>query len=235
MQADVLFFVEPGRNDALLPKEDVVCLMNLPGYGKRLATRRENPCSSWKIRHGFWEHCLVFEVTLHYDKVDHEVKTFKSIKPLFKAPQNVDPRKPMPQPQSIPFEKVTFRLRLSTSTQDAELAALSTLMSARESKLCEWSDQGKAFEYVMTFKGPTRSISLSDTFPHMRDPILKPEAVPPKLVERFQKLDAKQLDAYKHLLDKMPEGVCILPGGPGAGYVLFSKRAVLDFDCTWLE
>jgi hypothetical protein len=229
MQADVLFFVESGRNDALLPKEDDVCVMNLPGYGQRLATRRENPCSSWKVRHDFWEHCLVFEVTLPYDKylyMDEGVMGFSSIDPYFTGPRSVK-NKQMPRPQSIPFKEVTFQLRLSTSTRDAELDALSTLMSARESKRDGWYDQVKAFEYVMTFKGPTRNRSLFQIFPHMRDPILKPEAVPPKLVERFQKLNAKQMDAYKYLLNKIPEGVCILPGGPGAGYVSFSKHAGL--------
>ncbi|ROW07237.1 hypothetical protein VMCG_03755 [Cytospora schulzeri] len=216
-EADVLFFVEGGSNDALLPKEDEVCEMEIPGYGLRLATRRENPCSSWKIRHDFWEHCLVFEVTLPYYKALEPAKGFQYIHPHFRGPQSVRNGEPLPQPLSNPPEEVSFQLRLSTSTKDAELGALETLMSARELKPAGWYDQVKAFEYVMTFKGPARERNLFMLFPHMRDPILKPETVPSKLAERFQNLNAKQMDAYKNLLSNIPVGICVLPGGPGAG------------------
>ncbi|KUI72193.1 Putative helicase MOV-10 [Cytospora mali] len=108
------------------------------------------------------------------------------------------------------------------TSEDAELNALSTLMSARQCNPSSMYNQVKAFKYTMTFKSPKSYRNLFVDFPHMYDPILKPEIVPPKLLERFQNLDAKQLEAYKHLLSKIPHGVCILPGGPGAGKTHFN-------------
>lgn len=70
----------------------------------------------------------------------------------------------------------------------------------------------------MDFKNPKGMRSLFDRFPCMRDPISNTEAVPSKLVETFRNLNAQQLEAYENLLSKIPDGVCILPGGPGAGY-----------------
>lgn len=218
-EADMLFFVEPGSNDALLPKEDEACAMDLPRYGLCHSTRRENPCSSWKVRHDFWERCLVFEVKIPYCG-NKEETVLKSIKPYFRGPGSIKDCKSMPQPHSIPFMKVSFQLRLSTSTKDAELGALYTLMSARGSKKPGWYQQVKAFEYVMTFNDPEHHRFLFRYFPHMMDPIQNPRAVPLKLVERFKNLDSKQIDAYKDLLKKIPQGICVLPGGPGAGYVL---------------
>lgn len=222
--ADVLFFVKPGSNDALLPKEDEVCEMDIPSYGLRRATRRENPCSSWKVRHDFWEDCLVFEVTLRffYNEEDRE-RIFRSFEPYFDGPQNFKKGKSMPHPRSVKSIEVRFQLRLSVSTRDAELGALDALMASRESNTAESDQQFQAFQHIMTFKYPKRQRSLFKLFPQMRDPILNPKAVPPKLVERFQKFNENQNGAYKYLLDKIPDAVCILPGGPGAGYV-FSKH-----------
>ncbi|ROV88865.1 hypothetical protein VPNG_10342 [Cytospora leucostoma] len=56
----------------------------------------------------------------------------------------------------------------------------------------------------------------------MRDPVLKPKDIPPKLVERFQKMNSHQRGAYKNLLGNIPDGVCVLPGGPGAGKTFFN-------------
>ncbi|KUI56422.1 hypothetical protein VP1G_03780 [Cytospora mali] len=218
--ADLLFFVRPSDHDAMLPKEDEVCEMDIPKYGLHLATGRENPCSYWEVEHDFWEKCLVFEVTLPYD---NEVsKKFTSLIPYFSNSPSIQKADEIPDPLEKHCKVVSFQLRLSTSNRDAELGALSTLMNARQSKPTGMYNQVKAFEYTMTFKNPTKIRCLFDHFPHMRDPILKPHSVPPKLVERFQNLDAQQIEAYKHILSRIPQGVCILPGGPGAGKTHFN-------------
>lgn len=215
--ADVLFFVEPSGHDAMLPREDEVCAIDIPKFGMKLATRRENPCSLWKVRQDFWEKCLVFEVTLPYE--DEKKKQFTTLTPLFLEPSSISKDEFIPNPAPGSYKSVVFLLRLSTSTRDAELDALDSLKKAGEQQLA----QRRAFEYTMTFKSPKTFKSLFHIFPHMRDPILKPRAVPPKLVERFQTLNAMQMSAYKYLLAKIPDGICILPGGPGAGYVKSSN------------
>lgn len=216
--ADLLFFVEPCKGDAMLPKEDEVCGMDIPRFGLRQATKRENPCPSWRIWHEFWRRCLVFEVTLPYER--QKPKGFTSISPLLEGPHSIQSNMAMPGPSPEACTVVSFQLRLSTSTRDAELNALHFLMKSRasETKNAALCNRIRAFEYTMRFRNPTKATLLFGPFPHMRDPILKPKDMPPKLVERFQKMNSNQIGAYKTLLSYIPDRVCVLPGGPGAGY-----------------
>lgn len=221
---DLLVFVKPGEHDAMLPREDETCEIDIIGVSRGrqlLATRRENPCSSWKVRHDFWERCLVFEVTL-------PCQGTKDFEPCFHGPQcvqNLRNAGAMPEPLSGTCKMVEFQLRLSISTRDAELDALNTL-----AKRTVTESQLRAFQFTLRFQAPKRLVSLFGRFPHMRDPILRPKNVPDKLVERFRSLDAMQMKAYKGFLDNIPDGVCILPGGPGAGYVGSMDQWPFDFD-----
>lgn len=70
-----------------------------------------------------------------------------------------------------------------------------------------------AFEYFVLLKHKQTS-SLFDVFPHMRS---GSGPLPLKLNERLNTFNAQQREAYIKLLGNIKDGICMVPGGPGAG------------------
>lgn len=47
--------------------------------------------------------------------------------------------------------------------------------------------------------------------------MFNPGKVPKLLMDRFSKFNSQQREAYRLLLGNIPDGICMVPGGPGAG------------------
>ncbi|KAK3938674.1 P-loop containing nucleoside triphosphate hydrolase protein [Diplogelasinospora grovesii] len=115
--------------------------------------------------------------------------------------------------------KVNFYLIASESTMNAELSALDRLTGQY------WgaSDrQLQAFEYFVLLKNPAFTVNLHKRIPHLKDVLVNPLSVSPQLLARYMRLNAQQKLAYKHGFTDIPCGICILPGGPGAGKTHFN-------------
>lgn len=212
--AVLLFFVEPSDHDSMLPKEGENCDMLLRGFGNSLARRVDNPCSLWHIKDDLWERCLAFEV--HLEKVIKITAAF----PDLKLPE---PQMRIPPATELEGLHVSFELRVSTSTRDAELSALRMLEHGRKDLIAGSSQwQLHAYKFFVDLSSPTGHMRLFRRFPHMMDPISKPETTSPRLVELFQNLNEQQRTAFKSLLEYIPNGICIVHGCPGAGKTHFN-------------
>lgn len=212
--AVVLFFVEPSDQDSMLPKEGENCDIFISGFGRSLARRVDNPCSLWHIKDEFWEKCLAFEV--HLEKALQITAAF----PDLKLPE---PQMCLPSAAKLQRRHISIELRVSTSTRDAELSALEMLEQGRkEPGTGPWRWRIDAYRYFVEFSPPTGYMRLFSIFPHMMDPILRPETTSPRLVELFQTLNDQQRSAFKNLLKKIPNGICIAHGCPGAGKTHFN-------------
>lgn len=228
---DWLFLVQPGRNDKMLPKEGERCYIKIPRGGMSWtqeegapklfssstemvqfeAIRIGNPCLGWGIREGYWQRCMAFEVNI----LKSEPHPFKVIIDSKTAEKGLSE---IPRPKTHELY-VAFELRLSTSTRDAELMALDEfvrVLSADKSSATR--HRRTAFEFLLAFEATTYS-SLYRTFPHLADPISAPHKVTQGLRSMFEKLNSQQIDAFKHGLSRIPNNVCFVAGGPGAGYV----------------
>lgn len=212
--AVLLFFVEPSDYDSMLPKEGESCDIFLNRFGKALATRVDNPCSLWHIRDDVWEKCLAFEI--HLEEKAKIIKAF----PKLTLPE---PKVCIPPASELQRLQVSFKLRVSTSTMDAELSALRMLDEGRKEPSTGCSQwQIDAYKYFVDLRSPRRYMRLFRRFPHMKDPILKPDTTLPRLVELFETLNEEQRSAFVSLLGEIPHGICVVHGCPGAGKTHFN-------------
>ncbi|POS70459.1 hypothetical protein DHEL01_v211152 [Diaporthe helianthi] len=232
-QSNWLFFVQLGADDSMLPKEGDTCLLKIPSGnityeetkdgegGKRFhrntkflhkqALRVDNPCSLWGIKDEFWARAMAFEVTLPNPTRNSPVK------PIIDAETAEKGFNTIPRPKG--FERqVTFELRLSSSTHLAELGALEEFKEATKRLSTQLSSEMKyrrlPFKYLMNFT-PQNYISLFDAFPHLMNPLRRPQTVPKELVKMFEGMDAHQKAAYAGL-DRIPNRICFVPGGSAA-------------------
>lgn len=207
--AVLLFFVKPSEHDAMLPKEGEDCDIFIPEFPTSRATRVDNPCTLWRVRAGFLARCLAFEV--HLQNIEKIAKKFPGLRQ----------RKSIPS--QLIFLEVTFELRVSTSTRNAELRALGMLDQARQNLfdgLSQW--QINAYKFFVRLSGPYWYMRLFSYFSHMRELFETPETTSPKLVELFQTLNDQQKHAFTDLLNNVPNGICIIHGCPGAGKTHFN-------------
>lgn len=207
--AMLLFFLEPSSHDSMLPREGEACDIVVPKFGKSPARRVDNPCSLWHIRDDALEKCLAFEIYL---------ENKKKIMEAFPKLGLVQRKMKISRLSDLQCLRVTIELRVSTSTRDAELNALYTLEQGRKNQgtgSSQW--QIDAYRYFVNLRSPTGLMRLFWRFPHMLDPILKPETTSPPLVKLFQALNDQQKSAFMDLLKEIPNGICIVHGCPGAG------------------
>lgn len=111
--------------------------------------------------------------------------------------------------------RVTLVLRISSATKDAEIGAINKLHKNPDNVLTD--KQKAAYQYLMNFKHTPFTVNLFDHFPHLCDPLRNPGKMPTKVVTMLKGFNEHQRIAYKNVLGSIPSGVCILPGGPGAG------------------
>lgn len=227
-----LFLVQPGADDSMLPKEGETCLMKFPSSeityrsseddGKKFsrqtrfvskqAYRVDNPCSQWAVKDDYWERAMAFEVAI-------PIRAVSPFKPIIKPETAEKGFTRIPRPKEFEL-KVAFELRLSYSTIGAELNALGKFKEALNTSPSQLSSELRyrrpAFEYLLRFQPQTHR-SLFQAFPHLEDPFTRPGSVPTALMDMFKTMNAQQTAAYKDGLRRIPDRVCFVPGGPGAG------------------
>ncbi|KAK0741984.1 P-loop containing nucleoside triphosphate hydrolase protein [Apiosordaria backusii] len=115
--------------------------------------------------------------------------------------------------------KVNFHLYASEATKDSEVGALEMLYGRHQNATDRQID---AFNYFVTLKNPAFYVSVYEKLPHMRKAIEKPGWLGTPLGRKFEMLNPQQKDAYLHGFEHLPCGICILPGGPGAGKTHFN-------------
>ncbi|KAI7781523.1 hypothetical protein LA080_014699 [Diaporthe eres] len=121
----LLFFLKPSSHDAMLPREGEACDIVVPKLGKSPATQVDNPCSLWRIRDDALEKCLALEIYL-----ENKQKIMAAF-PKLRLPHKEMSIPPLSDQRCF---RVTIELRVSTSTRDAELNALSTLEQGRKNQ-----------------------------------------------------------------------------------------------------
>ncbi|KAK4175252.1 P-loop containing nucleoside triphosphate hydrolase protein [Triangularia setosa] len=114
---------------------------------------------------------------------------------------------------------VNFYLHASESTKDSEIGALEVLHGRHQNATDRQLD---AFSYFVTLKNPAFHVTIYDKLPHMRKTIGEPRWLSTPLGKKFQMLNPQQKEAYIHGFENIPCGICILPGGPGAGKTHFN-------------
>ncbi|KAK4644188.1 hypothetical protein QC761_302100 [Podospora bellae-mahoneyi] len=115
--------------------------------------------------------------------------------------------------------KVNFHLFASESTKDSEIGALESLHGRYQNATDRQLD---AFNYFVTLTNPAFRVNLHDKLPHMKKALDRPGWFETPLGKRFQMLNQQQKEAYLHGFDHLPCGICVLPGGPGAGKTHFN-------------
>ncbi|KAK0660836.1 P-loop containing nucleoside triphosphate hydrolase protein, partial [Cercophora samala] len=115
--------------------------------------------------------------------------------------------------------KVNFHLFASESTKDSEIGALESLYGRHQNATDRQLD---AFSYFVTLKNPAFVVNVYEQLPHMKKALDRPGWHNTSLGKRFQMLNAQQKEAYLHGFEHLPCGICILPGGPGAGKTHFN-------------
>ncbi|KAL1869644.1 hypothetical protein Daus18300_005499 [Diaporthe australafricana] len=212
----VLLFIEPKERDLMLPKEGEQCKVHVGGAGRYVTIRRENPCLSWGVSNHYWDKHLVFEITITLEKDRARIHSF------FSGPDKIESGMEMPGLRQIRPETAVFELRVSSSTMEAEIGALRTVMSAFKEDRWHMKRKADALKYMMKFGKPAGYVDIFAHFPHMSSPGHLPKNVSPDLAKKMMALDSHQERAYKSLLCNIPDGIGILPGGPGAGKTHFN-------------
>lgn len=130
--------------------------------------------------------------------------------------------------------KVNIKLSISVATKDAELGAMTKLFS--NPKKDRTDKQHAAFQYLLDFKNPQFTVNIFNHFPHLRDPMNNPGGMPQKVIKMLEGFNEHQIAAYRKVLSNLPCGICILPGGPGAGkthWNLVLTAAIQSKDEFW--
>jgi regulator of nonsense transcripts 1 len=115
--------------------------------------------------------------------------------------------------------RVNFLLTASEATKNAELGALD-LLCGRYPNASE--RQIKAFEYFVLLRNPEFVVDLHEEIPHLKSAMAEPSWPNSPLAKKFAQLNPQQQAAYLHGFRKLHCGICILPGGPGAGKTHFN-------------
>lgn len=219
-----VFIVRPGESgaDFLFPREGESCEILLWSKAGKVqkshkyweAERIENPAASFGVIQEEALRMPAFKV-----KVPGNVPE-DLLRPLqddpdevgYNAPNRLAKRHALGDKKAV---RITMKLRLSSATKDAEFGAIEKLFKNPDDVLT--SKQKAAFKYLLDFKNVPFTVNLFQHFPHLRDPINNPGGMPPKVVTMLKGFNLHQQVAYKTVLSSLPCGICIIPGGPGAG------------------
>lgn len=219
-----VFLVKSGDSGAelLFPREGESCeilLWSRSGKSQKSekyweAERIENPAASFGVAQEEAQRLPAFKV-----KVPNSVPE-DLLRPLQDDPDEVGYGAPnrLAKKHALGDKKsvtITLKLRLSSATKDAEFGAIEKLFKNPDGDLTP--KQKAAFKYLLDFKDVPFTVNLFQHFPHLRDPLNNPGGMPPKVVTLLKGFNAHQRMAYKDVLSSLPCGICIIPGGPGAG------------------
>lgn len=114
---------------------------------------------------------------------------------------------------------VNFMLIASEATKDSELGALELLHGPHAN--CS-ERQENAFKWFVTLRNPEFFVDLHDVLPHIRATLQHFSFANSKLGKMYASLNEQQKNAFLDGFRKMPCGICVLPGGPGAGKTHFN-------------
>lgn len=218
-----VFLVRPSEQaDYLFPREGESCDITLwqkSGKDKRWdksweAERIENPAATFGIPEGPAHRLPAFKVKVPNNVPDDILRAMEDDPDQvgYYAPSRLTGRYAFGDKKAY---KVTMVLRMSSATKDAELGAIDKLYHNPDGILT--AKQIAAFNYLLNFKHVPFTVNMFNHFPHLRDPINNPGGMPPKVITILKGFNEHQRTAYKEVLRNIPCGVCILPGGPGAG------------------
>ncbi|KAK4142181.1 P-loop containing nucleoside triphosphate hydrolase protein, partial [Dichotomopilus funicola] len=114
---------------------------------------------------------------------------------------------------------VNFLLVASEATKNSELGALDHLWG-RFANASE--QQTLAFKYFVTLRDPEFFVDLHQQIPHLKGAMDDPTWPGSPLEKKFARLNPQQKAAYLEGFRRLECGICILPGGPGAGKTHFN-------------
>ncbi|KAK4458386.1 P-loop containing nucleoside triphosphate hydrolase protein [Cladorrhinum samala] len=114
---------------------------------------------------------------------------------------------------------VNFMLIASEATKDSELGALELLHGPHAN--CT-ERQEHAFRWFVKLRDPEFFVDLHDALPHIRATLRQSSFANSKLGKMYASLNQQQKSAFLDGFRKMPCGICVLPGGPGAGKTHFN-------------
>jgi regulator of nonsense transcripts 1 len=114
---------------------------------------------------------------------------------------------------------VNFLLTASEATKNAELTALE-LVGGKHINASQ--RQIKAYEYFVLLRDAEFFVDLHEEIPHLKGAMNEPSWPGSPLAKKFALLDSQQKAMYMHGFNKLLCGICILPGGPGAGKTHFN-------------
>lgn len=219
-----VFLVRPGDSGAecLLPREGESCeilLWSKSGKVQRSekyweAERIENPAISLGIVQEEAQRLPAFKIRVPNNVPEDTLRPLQDDpdKVGYDAPNRLTNKFALADKKAV---RITMRLRLSSATKDAEFGAIEKLCRNPNDDLTP--KQRAAFKYLLDFKDVPFTVNLFQHFPHLRDPVNNPGGMPPKVVTMLKGFNAHQRTAYKDVLNSLPCGIGIIPGGPGAG------------------
>ncbi|KAK7740805.1 hypothetical protein SLS53_005273 [Cytospora paraplurivora] len=235
-----VFLVRPGDSaEYCFPKEGESCevmLLSKTGKEKKSkwwdAERVDNPAASMGLPEEA-HHLAAFEV-----KVPNNVPV-DLLRPLKGDPEDTSDGFGQQKNQKYLLGdkkavRVNFKLSISAATKDAEVGAVTKLFS--DPKENRTDKQHAAFQYLLNFKNPRFTVNIFNHFPHLRDPMNNPGGMPQKVIRMLEGFDEHQIVAYRDVLSNLPCGICIIPGGPGAGkthWNLVLTAAIQSKDVFW--
>lgn len=217
-----VFLIRPSEQaDHLFPREGESCEITLwqrSGKAKRwenswVAERIENPAATFGVPEGPAHRLPAFKVKVPNNVPEDILRAMEDDPDQvgYDAPSRLTGRYAFGDKKAY---GVTMVLRMSSATKDAETGALNKLYKNPEDVLTD--KQIAAFRYLMNFKDVPFTVNMFHHFPHLRDPINNP-SMPPRVITMLKGFNEHQRTAYKMALSSIPCGICILPGGPGAG------------------
>ncbi|KAK4162022.1 P-loop containing nucleoside triphosphate hydrolase protein [Cladorrhinum sp. PSN259] len=122
----------------------------------------------------------------------------------------------------IKWVEVQLQLQASEVTVNTERRALRWLVNGIAGEA-----GSSVFSYLMEFKNPKRHVNFCDLYPQVANLDLIPDSnVRLKMQDTIDRFDEDQRKAY-HSLDRLPEGVAFIPGGPGAGKTRWALTVAL--------
>ncbi|KAK4097857.1 hypothetical protein N658DRAFT_433170, partial [Parathielavia hyrcaniae] len=119
---------------------------------------------------------------------------------------------------------VNFWMTASEATKNAELDALEHFCGRHKGNVSE--RQEKAFEYFVLLRNPDFFVDLHEQIPHLLGAMKDSSWPASPLGKKFALLNSQQKAAYIHGFRKLQCGICILPGGPGAGKTHFNLTTI---------
>lgn len=234
-----MFLVRPGEQSQCFPKEGETCevlILSKSGKIQRSkwldAERVDNPAASMGLPEDAYR-LAAFEVKVPKDLAAGVLRPIKGDPDEVEhgGTSNKNNKYILGDKKAI---MVNIKLRISSATKDAEFGAVTKL--ALNPKNDRTQKQHDAFLYLMDFKNPRFTVSLFNHFPHLADPMNR-GLLPAKVITMLKGFNEHQITAYRTLLGDLPCGICICPGGPGAGkthWNLVLTAAIQSKNEIWL-